>query len=108
MTPQERSASALEDIVDRLAEIEEARWVIGRDIYRSLGYDEMALAALADNISMDDGGSSSAVNPGSAWPSTDKDIARGHRSEEHTSELQSLMRISYAVFCLKKKTNKTE
>src|SRR3546814_17433385 len=37
---------------------------------------------------------------------------RGHhlregrrRSEEHTSELQSLMRISYAVFCLKKKTN---
>src|SRR3546814_7907813 len=28
------------------------------------------------------------------------------RSEEHTSELQSLMRISYAVFCLKKKNNK--
>src|SRR3546814_4610714 len=28
------------------------------------------------------------------------------RSEEHTSELQSLMRISYAVFCLKKKKNK--
>src|SRR3546814_8483037 len=28
----------------------------------------------------------------------------GGRSEEHTSELQSLMRISYAVFCLKKKT----
>src|SRR3546814_3166788 len=30
----------------------------------------------------------------------------GKRSEEHTSELQSLMRISYAVFCLKKKTTK--
>src|SRR3546814_4087798 len=30
------------------------------------------------------------------------------RSEEHTSELQSLMRISYAVFCLKKKKNKNE
>src|SRR3546814_6063325 len=29
------------------------------------------------------------------------------RSEEHTSELQSLMRISYAVFCLKKKTHKS-
>src|SRR3546814_2141570 len=29
-----------------------------------------------------------------------------YRSEEHTSELQSLMRISYAVFCLKKKKNK--
>src|SRR3546814_6794995 len=34
---------------------------------------------------------------------------RRARSEEHTSELQSLMRISYAVFCLKKKkTDKTE
>src|SRR3546814_1400857 len=31
-------------------------------------------------------------------------IGRPKRSEEHTSELQSLMRISYAVFCLKKKT----
>src|SRR3546814_3364111 len=30
------------------------------------------------------------------------------RSEEHTSELQSLMRISYAVFCLKKKTQSTQ
>src|SRR3546814_7151116 len=33
--------------------------------------------------------------------------AAAGRSEEHTSELQSLMRISYAVFCLKKKTNTT-
>src|SRR3546814_1386211 len=32
----------------------------------------------------------------------------GHRSEEHTSELQSLMRISYAVFCLKKKKKRTQ
>src|SRR3546814_4627717 len=32
-------------------------------------------------------------------------IASQRRSEEHTSELQSLMRISYAVFCLKKKNN---
>src|SRR3546814_12209068 len=39
------------------------------------------------------------------------DLDRFHlvmRSEEHTSELQSLMRISYAVFCLKKKNNKTK
>src|SRR3546814_8951464 len=34
-------------------------------------------------------------------------VKRG-RSEEHTSELQSLMRISYAVFCLKKKKNKNK
>src|SRR3546814_3111757 len=33
-------------------------------------------------------------------------ISTGKRSEEHTSELQSLMRISYAVFCLKKKKKK--
>src|SRR3546814_10266411 len=33
----------------------------------------------------------------------DDPLGPGERSEEHTSELQSLMRISYAVFCLKKK-----
>src|SRR3546814_6232788 len=33
------------------------------------------------------------------------DFVKAGRSEEHTSELQSLMRISYAVFCLKKKTS---
>src|SRR3546814_10166369 len=42
------------------------------------------------------------------WSSMDSticaDSARDRRSEEHTSELQSLMRISYAVFCLKKQT----
>src|SRR3546814_6107973 len=35
-------------------------------------------------------------------------IEHALRSEEHTSELQSLMRISYAVFCLKKKKHKTK
>src|SRR3546814_5403101 len=43
-------------------------------------------------------------------PITDRDgigdFEADVRSEEHTSELQSLMRISYAVFCLKKKTQK--
>src|SRR3546814_4409227 len=39
-----------------------------------------------------------------SWEEAEED--RHFRSEEHTSELQSLMRISYAVFCLKKKTNK--
>src|SRR3546814_10902579 len=37
----------------------------------------------------------------------DDAAAYAQRSEEHTSELQSLMRISYAVFCLKKKKRKT-
>src|SRR3546814_10610310 len=41
------------------------------------------------------------IGPDQAWMTTEQ-----FRSEEHTSELQSLMRISYAVFCLKKKTKK--
>src|SRR3546814_8186285 len=43
-------------------------------------------------------GAAPAVMPGAGAPC-------GPRSEEHTSELQSLMRTSYAVFCLKKNTN---
>src|SRR3546814_8456906 len=39
-------------------------------------------------------------------PMSEKSHKGLRRSEEHTSELQSLMRISYAVFCLKKKINK--
>src|SRR3546814_10536659 len=49
-----------------------------------------------------------AIRAAGSGPPTIGDVARRlmlkpHRSEEHTSELQSLMRISYAVFCLKKK-----
>src|SRR3546814_1145797 len=40
-------------------------------------------------------------------PSNMLRLSLERRSEEHTSELQSLMRISYAVFCLKKKNNTT-
>src|SRR3546814_1941540 len=48
---------------------------------------EMPDAAIKARVAEDDGG----------------DTGEYHRSEEHTSELQSLMRNSYAVFCLKKK-----
>src|SRR3546814_5762223 len=41
------------------------------------------------------------------YPTLHGQLHAASRSEEHTSELQSLMRISYAVFCLKKKTHKT-
>src|SRR3546814_2416819 len=41
------------------------------------------------------------------WGANDPYVDLTVRSEEHTSELQSLMRISYAVFCLKKKTRQT-
>src|SRR3546814_6225680 len=44
--------------------------------------------------------------PGPVLALTAQNVETGDRSEEHTSELQSLMRISYAVFCLKKKTKK--
>src|SRR3546814_8842053 len=49
------------------------------------------------------------IHPSSPQPCLARSLAAdpaasGARSEEHTSELQSLMRISYAVFCLKKKT----
>src|SRR3546814_7171231 len=50
------------------------------------------------------------LHPGADQPAgrLDGDLGfRLPRSEEHTSELQSLMRISYAVFCLKKKTTHT-
>src|SRR3546814_3205966 len=57
----------------------------------------------------------SAVSPSSrkitrrvAWRIAETSEAMKFRSEEHTSELQSLMRISYAVFCLKKKITQNE
>src|SRR3546814_1253300 len=50
------------------------------------------------------GGALSAIRAGTSMGSAASTAAQ-LRSEEHTSELQSLMRISYAVFCLKKKNN---
>src|SRR3546814_1570374 len=58
-------------------------WIIARHLHR--------FSAQYPNVVVDLTASSGFLNP--------------TRSEEHTSELQSLMRISYAVFCLKKKTN---
>src|SRR3546814_1549757 len=46
-----------------------------------------------------------AERPWRRWVRPSVAIRGDYRSEEHTSELQSLMRISYAVFCLKKKKN---
>src|SRR3546814_10489556 len=48
---------------------------------------------------------SAAIRAECPWTAAAERTA-GFRSEEHTSELQSLMRISYAVFCLKKKKHK--
>src|SRR3546814_1989316 len=61
------------------------------------GLTDVALAIGVEKMHSDDKLKSSAIFDG-GWDVHDLD-----RSEEHTSELQSLMRISYAVFCLKKK-----
>src|SRR3546814_9420308 len=71
------------------------------DVYAVQGYDaaqmlDAGLKAVNGDISKKD-----AMRD--AIRTAKIDSPRGERSEEHTSELQSLMRISYAVFCLKKK-----
>src|SRR3546814_19629762 len=48
------------------------------------------------------------VDEGAVGRCSEADLLRVARSEEHTSELQSLMRISYAVFCLKKKKKQAQ
>src|SRR3546814_6712629 len=88
------------------ADVEEAKLVGARGVIGARGLDRIARVAEVDEIDpLDD------APVGDVEAGNDAD-ADGHgkmppkRSEEHTSELQSLMRISYAVFCLKKKTNK--
>src|SRR3546814_1477676 len=75
-------------------------------LFRSIGWYKGVQAPLSGVIT-----NAAACNP--SIPATlqppispDGDCDPGNRSEEHTSELQSLMRISYAVFCLKKKKYK--
>src|SRR3546814_1865136 len=68
---------------------------------RRAGVSESDTAKVADLVS-------GIITTGALTPGTRLDIRLGRRatrSEEHTSELQSIMRISYAVFCLKKKRN---
>src|SRR3546814_2785218 len=70
-----------------------------------------SIASLAAQVSVQAHGPSRISRPDSVRASESamlgeamaRHLAFPHRSEEHTSELQSLMRISYAVFCLKKK-----
>src|SRR3546814_6913137 len=67
-------------------------------------------AAIASEVEIPQIFTCTLIAPGLApLPLSESTFARrrsGGRSEEHTSELQSLMRISYAVFCLKKKKRK--
>src|SRR3546814_9721109 len=77
---------------------DQVQGVVGRSPGRQQADDAIDKGFFADDLG--DGGKGIAL-----WPQRDgalRGCAR-QRSEEHTSELQSLMRISYAVFCLKKK-----
>src|SRR3546814_4382628 len=69
-------------------------------LFSSCSLDESNPASFTNNCFETEAAASSAEIFGSATQAT----IQGIRSEEHTSELQSLMRISYAVFCLQKQT----
>src|SRR3546814_10078407 len=73
---------------------------------RVLMHDTTSTPALVDIAAMRDYVAREGGDPAVLTPSLPVDVSIDHslRSEEHTSELQSLMRISYAVFCLTKKT----
>src|SRR3546814_5965876 len=67
---------------------------------RDVAVRQVHVGDVIDNDAVDFFGHALVEAPVSGFHVKDRDAAR---SEEHTSELQSLMRISYAVFCLKKK-----
>src|SRR3546814_6033328 len=89
--------------------------VRGRLIPLTKGREIMVSQACLDNIKKKGAEYCDTINPVAPGQPTFcgeiqseiSELCKQHsyRSEEHTSELQSLMRISYAVFCLKKKTN---
>src|SRR3546814_1033573 len=74
-------------------------------LFRSWRAEEAAINALPHFITWIDGVPIHFVHIRSKVPGAIP-LIMSHRSEEHTSELQSLMRISYAVFCLKKNKKK--
>src|SRR3546814_5258693 len=68
---------------------------------RARGMRHLGMAVVVEHVAQHQRG---AVEPRNPPQGGEVRLHRVVRSEEHTSELQSLMRISYAVFCLKKKT----
>src|SRR3546814_8202986 len=70
--------------------------VVRRPVHLSTLFPDFSGSA----INIVDGHITNPSRPSACVPNL---FVQGHRSEEHTSELQSLMRNSYAVFCLKKK-----
>src|SRR3546814_10205440 len=86
------------------AYIENQRWMLGLQLLRQLSRQDRFAGGNHERAQQ------RSNNDYRCTQMHDKTFGRWcrHRSEEHTSELQSLMRISYAVFCLKKKTKINE
>src|SRR3546814_9651648 len=97
ITASHEGRGTILDVVARTASVCFMPLTVGGGV-RSVEDARALLLAGADKVAVN----SAAV----ARPELVGEMAR-QRSEEHTSELQSLMRISYAVFCLKKKTNES-
>src|SRR3546814_9281570 len=87
MAAADRAALLVHDHATALSAIGAAYSLCTTDQARAASFIERALA----------------LDPNNAWAWMRAGWMKTMRSEEHTSELQSLMRISYAVFCLKKK-----
>src|SRR3546814_9253206 len=88
--------AAARDLTRLLPELKIALWLIMTQAYRSRQRRQGRAPPFGP------------IARGVAPPRLAKIAQRRQRSEEHTSELQSLMRISYAVFCLKKKKKNTK
>src|SRR3546814_7156519 len=93
-------------IADRPGKLDADRTIIGR--VRARGQPDLAVRCIAPLPSGDAQARRRQAKPGKADHTVGAVTHRARRSEEHTSELQSLMRISYAVFCLKKKNTKSD
>src|SRR3546814_1161276 len=80
-------------------------WRNAQPAYRGTGDRHFALGHNGNPTNTEALADEAGMLPGTV--TSDTDLIAELRSEEHTSELQSLMRISYAVFCLKKKHTHT-
>src|SRR3546814_1696784 len=101
-TVAEGDAGTAMDIEDQRIAL--ARLIVGRLHQPAVDVEAVVGAAPADRFHL-----RHCIHLVNCVPEPGQALRRGpRRSEEHTSELQSLMRISYAVFCLKKKKNQSK
>src|SRR3546814_9972187 len=90
-------------VTEAIPMVQESKGGFGRTASRVGIAGAIALGAVASGLLLSRSGRRLL---GEVWEGRQRTTIEDRRSEEHTSELQSLMRISYAVFCLKKKKQK--